>query len=72
LFDPAKIIYCQGGGLAEDRVQQLIRETVERAGAEALELPDKPELRRRLLAFATGVSSAPNAHAQKVAEVAAG
>jgi hypothetical protein len=50
--DPGEIRYVHGVGLEQDRVRELIRGVVDHAGAEALLVDDKPELRQRLLEFA--------------------
>lgn len=52
LRDPRTIDYWQGAGLPEDRVRALIRAFVDEGGPGALEVADKPELERELLALA--------------------
>ena len=52
VVDPATIDYVEGGGLSRERLRALVRDVVALGGAEALQLSDKPELERRLLALA--------------------
>jgi hypothetical protein len=52
VVDPATIEYVEGGGLNRDRLRALLRDVVALGGTEALQLNDKPELERRLLALA--------------------
>lgn len=51
-YDPNRIQYLHGGGLPEKRVQKLIRGVVQQSGVEALQLEDKPTLKKRFLNFA--------------------
>lgn len=50
--DPSEVAYLQGCGLAEQVVRDRVRALVERFGATALCLEDKPALRDAFVAFA--------------------
>ena len=52
--EPAEIAYLQGCGLPEAVACERVRTLVERCGASALQLDDKPALRAAFLAFARG------------------
>jgi hypothetical protein len=52
VVDPSTIEYVEGGGFSRERLRALLSEVVALGGAEALQLSDKPELERRLLALA--------------------
>jgi hypothetical protein len=52
VVDPLTIDYVEGGGFERERLRALLREVVALGGAEALQVSDKPELQRRLLALA--------------------
>ena len=52
--EPADVEYLQGCGLPEDVARERVRAVVERCGAGALQLDDKPALRDAFLAFARG------------------
>jgi glycosyltransferase involved in cell wall biosynthesis len=54
LFDPRDLRYVRGVGLTEERARELVRDVVERGGARALQLEDKPEVERAFLRFAAG------------------
>lgn len=55
-FDPRRITYVHGCGLAEPAAQRLVRATIERGGVAALCVEDKPALEARLIEF-SGVDS---------------
>ena len=50
-LDPAETTYLRGGGQSEDELKDAIRTLVDRCGASALQLDDKPALRRRMLSL---------------------
>jgi len=52
VVDPLTIDYVDGGGFERERLRALLREVVALGGADALQVNDKPELQRRLLALA--------------------
>lgn len=52
--ESARLHYLGGAGLHETRVRQNIKAVVDRGGVSALQLDDKPQLRRRFLGFAQG------------------
>ncbi|MCK5116392.1 MAG: hypothetical protein KAR44_07300 [Candidatus Aegiribacteria sp.] len=52
LFDPKDIRYLHGWGLDEENVRSLIRQTLEFAGKDGLNLSDKPELEQKFIEFA--------------------
>lgn len=54
LCDPAGIRYVHGALLPEAQGRAMIRDIVELGGPAALQVSDKPELERRLVAFAEG------------------
>jgi len=52
LYDPKDIRYLQGWGLNEEIAKGLVRQTLEYAGREGLNLVDKPELEQQFIEFA--------------------
>ena len=52
LYDPKDIRYFHGWGLHEDNVRSLIRQSLEYAGKDGLNLSDKPELEQKIIEFA--------------------
>ena len=52
LFDPKDIRYLHGWGLDEESVKSLIRQSLEFAGKDGLNLSDKPELEQKFIEFA--------------------
>jgi glycosyltransferase involved in cell wall biosynthesis len=52
MFDPREIRYLHGCGIPESRARELVGAVVALAGPGGLLLSDKPELERRMLAFA--------------------
>ncbi len=50
--DPTRLRYLHGWGLSESRLREVLRAVLERGGASALMLADKPELERRFVEFA--------------------
>jgi hypothetical protein len=52
LFDPGEIRYVQGYGFPEDRARERVAAVLRAAGPEGLCVSDKPDLERRLVAFA--------------------
>jgi glycosyltransferase involved in cell wall biosynthesis len=56
--DPAEVAYLQGCGLPEAVSRERVRALVERCGASALQLDDKPALRDAFVAFARGGAAA--------------
>ncbi|MFT3956835.1 MAG: hypothetical protein QM722_21350 [Piscinibacter sp.] len=52
--EPAQVDHLQGCGLAESAARDRVRTLVERFGAGALQLDDKPVLRDAFIAFANG------------------
>lgn len=52
--DPAEVTYLPGCGLPDGVARERVRAVVERRGASALQLDDKPALRDAYLAFARG------------------
>jgi hypothetical protein len=50
--EPAQVEHLQGCGLAEDVVRERVRALIDRFGASALQLDDKPALRDAFVAFA--------------------
>lgn len=51
-FDPTSLTYLHGCGFSEERVREMIGAVVASGGVGALEVADKPDLERALLAFA--------------------
>lgn len=51
-FDPARVEYTRGMGMSERAAAGSIRAVVETSGAAGLGVSDKPDLERRLVAFA--------------------
>ena len=51
-YDPNKITYVHGSGLAEKRTKEVIRSLVETGGMKALQLSDKPHLEKLMMDFA--------------------
>jgi len=51
-YDPNKITYVHGSGLAEKRTKEVIRSVVETGGKKALQLSDKPHLEKLMVDFA--------------------
>ena len=51
-YDPNKITYVRGSGLAEKRTKEVIRSLVETGGKKALQLSDKPYLQKLIVDFA--------------------
>ena len=51
--DPKDIRYLNGGGLPEWRAKEMVRGLVEHYGADALQLHDKPRLKKAFLEFAS-------------------
>jgi hypothetical protein len=56
--DPAEVAYLQGCGLPEVVARERVGALVERCGASALQLDDKPALRDAFVAFARGEAAA--------------
>ena len=52
LFDPKEVQYLFGYGLAESEVKAMVRRVLSAGGEEALQLPDKPRLRKLFVDFA--------------------
>jgi hypothetical protein len=52
VVDPAEIVYADGAGFSRERLAELLRDVVALGGPQALQVGDKPELERRLLALA--------------------
>jgi glycosyltransferase involved in cell wall biosynthesis len=52
LWEPGKLTYVHGYGLAEQRAQAGLRALIEAGGPAALMVADKPDLQRRLVDFA--------------------
>lgn len=52
LYDPKDITYLHGWGLPENEVKNLIRQYLESAGKDGLNLSDKPDLEQRFIEFA--------------------
>jgi len=59
LIDPQRLNYLHGWGGNEERMRERIRILVERLGPSALLLDDKPDLRQRMIDFATTTTAAP-------------
>lgn len=55
--EPAQVSHLHGCGLAEDAVRERVRTLVDRFGAGALQLDDKPALRDAFVAFGRGASA---------------
>lgn len=55
--EPAQVNHLHGCGLAEDAVRERVRTLVDRFGAGALQLDDKPALRDALVIFAKGAAA---------------
>lgn len=53
-FDPATLRYCHGAGFREADVRRLVGDVLAAGGLAALQVADKPELERALVAFAEG------------------
>ena len=54
VVDPRDVDYAEGAGFSRERLAELLREVVALGGRQALQVSDKPELERRLLALAEG------------------
>jgi len=55
LFDPSDIKYLNGGGVSEENLKAIIKDMIEKAGIESLQLSDKPELEKMFFNFANNV-----------------
>lgn len=53
LYDPKRIRYVHGMGLSEARVRRIVLSVLQYGGQKALQLEDKPELKERLVQFAS-------------------
>lgn len=53
--EPGQVTHLHGCGLAEDAARDRVRALIDRFGAAALQLDDKPALREAFVAFAKGV-----------------
>jgi glycosyltransferase involved in cell wall biosynthesis len=58
MFDPQEITYFHGWGVSEERLRKRLAELIAFAGVGALQLDDKPDLKRAVMDFAQ-ISSAP-------------
>ncbi len=52
IVDPAEIRYVRGACMSEDRARDIVAAVIEQGGIDALQVGDKPELQRALVAFA--------------------
>ncbi|WP_341890090.1 hypothetical protein [Variovorax sp. YR752] len=55
--EPAQVTHLHGCGLAEDAARDRVRSLIDRFGAGALQLDDKPALREAFIAFAKGAAA---------------
>lgn len=56
-FDPSSLRYCHGAGFREAEARRLIGDVLALGGPAALQVADKPELERALVAFAEGAEA---------------
>jgi len=55
--DPANILYVHGAAIPEDHARRLVAATVNKYGAQSLQVSDKPELERAFITFANSVNA---------------
>jgi hypothetical protein len=68
MYDPGDLRYVHGACLSEEKARRIVRDVIDEGGVEALQLADKPPLRRLFVDFAAGRPVGPTGRAEETDE----